>query len=78
MRIPSVVFAVTLLLSSFTLVQASVKTVKPAPAGAEFKLSDGLLQVEFVTDRIARVRSTENPEFSKTPSLMRVPVNEKP
>ena len=78
MKIPSVIFAVTLLLSPFTVVQASVKSVKPSPAGAEFKTDDGLLQVEFVTDRIARVRSTKNPEFSKTPSLMRVPVNEQP
>jgi alpha-D-xyloside xylohydrolase len=58
--------------------EASVETVKPLPAGAEFKLSDDFLHVEFVTDRIARVRATRNPEFSKTPSLMRVPVSEKP
>ena len=78
MKISPAIFAVTLLLSPFTVVQASVNAVKPSPTGAEFKTDDGLLQIEFVTDRIARVRSTKNPEFSKTPSLMRVPVNEQP
>jgi alpha-D-xyloside xylohydrolase len=78
MRISFGIFAVALLLSPFPVAQASVSAVKPSPTGAEFKLSDGLLQIEFVTDRIARVRSTKNPEFSTTPSLMRVPVNEKP
>ena len=78
MKTSLVIFAVTLLVSPFTVAQASVKAVKSSPAGAEFKTDAGLLQIEFVTDRIARVRSTENPEFSKTPSLMRVPVNEKP
>jgi len=78
MKISSAIFAVPLLFSPFTVAQASIKTVKSSPAGAEFKTDDGLLQIEFVTDRIARVRSTENPGFSNTPSLMRVPVNEKP
>jgi alpha-D-xyloside xylohydrolase len=72
------ILAAALLLAPFAIVQASVKAVKPSLTGAEFKTDDGRLQVEFVTDRIARVRSTENPEFSQTPSLMRVPVTEKP
>jgi alpha-D-xyloside xylohydrolase len=77
-RISSVIFAVALLLSPFTVAQASVRAVKPSPVGAEFKTDAGLLQIEFVTERIARVRATKNPEFSKTPSLMRVPVAEQP
>jgi alpha-D-xyloside xylohydrolase len=72
------ILAAALLLAPCAIVQASVKAVKPSLTGAEFKTDDGRLQVEFVTDRIARVRSTENPEFSQTPSLMRVPVTEKP
>ena len=70
-----------LVMASFLLTftaQASVNSIKSTPTGAEFKMNGGLLQVEFVTDRIARVRATRNPEFSKTPSLMRVPVLEKP
>ena len=78
MKISPAIFAVPLLLFPFTVAQASIKTVKPSSTGAEFKTDDGLLQIEFVTDRIARVRATDNPDFSKTPSLMRVPVDEKP
>ena len=78
MKISSALFAATLLLTPLTVLQASVSAVKPSPTGAEFKTDDGLLQIEFVTDRIARVRATKNPEFSKTPSLMRVPVAEQP
>lgn len=52
--------------------------VKPSPTGADLTLSDGRCRIEFVTDRIARVRATPNPEFSPKPSLMRVDVSAKP
>ncbi|MBW8781890.1 MAG: glycoside hydrolase family 31 protein [Verrucomicrobia bacterium] len=69
----------TLLVLAFASgLHASVEAVKPLPTGARFKLSGGELQVEFVTDSIARIRATLNADFSRTPSLMRVPVNEKP
>lgn len=57
---------------------AKVEQVQPLANGAEFKLTEGRLRVEFITDRIARVRATKNADWSQTPSLMRVPVAEKP
>ena len=53
-------------------------TVTPLESGALFKTSGGLLRVEFITDRIVRVRATRNAAFSAARSLMRVPVAEKP
>ncbi|MGB8353731.1 MAG: glycoside hydrolase family 31 protein [Chthoniobacteraceae bacterium] len=71
------VFVLTGMLTALNL-QAKVGQVQPLAAGAAFKLTDGRMQVEFITDRIARVRATRNADWSKTPSLMRVPVGEKP
>jgi alpha-D-xyloside xylohydrolase len=70
------IFALAGLLTSLNL-QAKVGQVKPMATGAEFKLSEGCLQVAFITNRIVRVRATKNPDWSKTPSLMRVEVVEK-
>jgi alpha-D-xyloside xylohydrolase len=69
--------SISALLSSPS-VQASVRSVKPLQNGALFTLDQGQLQVEFVTDGIARIRCTPNASFSNTPSLMRVPLTEKP
>jgi len=71
------IFVLTGMLASLNL-QGKVEQVQPLGTGAGFKLSEGSLQVEFITDRIVRVRATRNADWSKTPSLMRVPVNEKP
>ena len=57
---------------------AAVEQVQPHSRGASLQLTEGRLQVEFVTDRIARVRATKNADWSKTPSLMRVDVAEVP
>ncbi len=58
--------------------QAKIEQVKPRPDGAEFTLTESRVQVDFVTDRIARVRVTKNSDWSATPSLMRVPIDESP
>lgn len=71
------VFILIGVLSSLNL-HAKIEQVQPFATGAEFKLTDGHLRVEFITDRIARVRVTRNADWSKTPSLMRVPVAETP
>jgi len=71
------IFVLTALLTSLNL-QAKLGQVQQLATGAGFKLTDGRLQVEFITDRIVRVRATKNADWSKTPSLMRVPVAEKP
>lgn len=57
---------------------AAVEQVQPHSRSASFRLTEGRLQVEFVTDRIARVRATRNADWSSTPSLMRVEVAEVP
>ncbi|MBW8782988.1 MAG: glycoside hydrolase family 31 protein [Verrucomicrobia bacterium] len=57
---------------------AAVEQVQPHSRGASLQLTEGRLQVDFVTDRIARVRATKNADWSKTPSLMRVEVAEVP
>ncbi|MEO7933319.1 MAG: glycoside hydrolase family 31 protein [Chthoniobacterales bacterium] len=58
--------------------RAAVEQVQPHSRGASLQLTEGRLQVDFVTDRIARVRATKNADWSKTPSLMRVEVAEVP
>ena len=57
---------------------AAVEQVQPQSRGASLELTEGRLQVDFVTDRIARVRATKNVDWSKAPSLMRVEVDEVP
>ena len=57
---------------------AAIETVQVIPGGATFDLTEGRLRVDFVTDRIARIRATRNAEWSKTPSLMRVDVRVMP
>ncbi len=57
---------------------AKVEKVDPLADGATLTLSDGHLQVRFVTGRIARVRVTRNDQWSDKESLMRVPVEESP
>ena len=57
---------------------AAVEQVQPHSRGASLELTAGRLQVDFVTDRIARVRATKNADWSKAPSLMRVEVDEVP
>jgi hypothetical protein len=73
------IFVLTAISTSLNL-HAKVEQAQPLAngAGAEFKLTEGRLQVEFITDRIARVRATKNADWSQTPSLMRVPIAEKP
>ena len=66
----------TLITLTASAAEASVQQWQQVPGGAEFKTDKGLLRIEFVTDRIARVRSTMNGAFSTTPSLMRVPIKE--
>ena len=58
--------------------QAKVEQAKPFPDGAEFTLTESRLQVDFITDRIVRVRATRNAAWSTKPSLMRVPVDGRP
>ncbi|HEX2583494.1 MAG TPA: glycoside hydrolase family 31 protein [Steroidobacteraceae bacterium] len=53
-------------------------TPAPSKYGVLYHTENGLLQIEFVTDRIVRVRATPNAQFSTSPSLMRVPVKEVP
>ena len=57
---------------------AKIESVQTLSNGAAFQLTEGRLQIEFVTDRIARVRATRNADWTKTPSLMRVEIAETP
>lgn len=57
---------------------AAVEQVRPYSRGVSLQLTEGRLQVDFVTDRIARVRATKNADWSRKPSLMRVEVAEVP
>ena len=57
---------------------AKIESVQTLSNGAAFQLTEGRLQIEFVTDRIARVRATRNADWAKTPSLMRVEIAETP
>jgi hypothetical protein len=50
----------------------------PTPNGGVLDLKQGRLRFEFVTGRIARVTVTREGHWSKTRSLMRVDVVEKP
>ncbi len=76
---PSLPFLLLCLMSAAPItLPAAVVQVQPHARGASFQLTEGRLQVEFVTDRIARVRATRNADWSRTPSLMRVEVDEVP
>ena len=57
---------------------AAVVHVRPHSRVASLQLTEGRLQVDFVTDRIARVRATRNADWAQKPSLMRVEVAEVP
>ncbi len=57
---------------------ARIEKVQALSDGAAFELTEGRLQIEFITDRIARVRATRNAGWTRTPSLMRVEIAEKP
>jgi len=75
---PHRIFAALVATFAALPLQAKVEQVRPLADGVECRLTDGRLQVAFLTDRIVRVRATKNADWSKTPSLMRVPVAEKP
>jgi len=59
-------------------IHAAAVSSTPLQHGMVYRMNDGLLQVDFITDRIVHIRATKNPQFSTEPSLMRVPVKEKP
>ncbi|WP_395408381.1 TIM-barrel domain-containing protein [Pseudoduganella sp. UC29_106] len=44
----------------------------------ECRIDDTRIKIQFVTDQIVRVTVTRNPEWSKSASLMRVPIMAKP
>jgi alpha-D-xyloside xylohydrolase len=78
-RVPFLrVCLLSLLCTAPITLPAAVEQVQPQARGASFQLTEGRLQVDFVTDRIARVRATKNADWSQTPSLMRVEVAESP
>ena len=77
-RIPLPFLLLCLMSASPITLPAAIVNVQPHSRGASFQLTEGRLQVEFVTDRIARVRATRNADWATTPSLMRVEVDERP
>jgi alpha-D-xyloside xylohydrolase len=61
------------LLASVCQLSASASTfdnIKRYPNGAEIRLDDSLLRIEFTTQRIVHVRATKNESWSKEKSLM--------
>lgn len=71
---------ILLSLAMLTCLQAhaAAGSTASSPHGVLYHRDDGLLQVEFVTDEIVRVRATRNAQFSTSRSLMRIAVKEKP
>ena len=61
-----------------TELQAGIQHVDTYPDGAILSLDNERLEIRFVTDRIARVRSTPNSDWATETSLMRVTVEERP
>lgn len=56
----------------------AISDVQETDAGIECRIDETRVRIRFVTDQIVRVTATRNPDWSNTPSLMRVPVSAGP
>ncbi len=56
----------------------AVNDVQKTEAGIECRIDHALVRISFITDQIVRITATQNRNWSKSPSLMRVDITDKP